>query len=120
MSDVWLLPPRRDSVGPVRALVLAVLVQVRPRPWVVRVLVDLVHLAPLVLADRLLPAQVLVLVLAQVLLQADLLVPPAASARHPLSRPSSSAAMARTTPSSTADPTYAPAPRSSWQPKGQP
>ena len=79
---------------------LVLLVQLAARaPW------------PVVLADLLLPPQVLVL--AHLPLQADLLVPPAASVQRLLSRPSFSAAMAGTTPSSTAAPTYALVPRSS-------
>ena len=101
-------------------------VQLPPRPRVLVVLARVVPVQVRVLAVRALVVRVLE-VRAQVLPPAvrGLRVPvrvvldPAASAGL-LSRQSFSAAMARTTPSSSADRTYAPVPRSSWQPKGRP
>src|SRR5689334_14679882 len=107
MSHAWRLTRPQTLVVRAALVLQALVLADRVAP---RVLVDLVHLAPVVLADRLRPLQVLVL--ADLLLQADLPVPPADSSVGLLSRPSFSAATARTTPSSTADPTFAPVPRS--------
>src|SRR5689334_15296187 len=102
ISDVWLLraPSALVLAAPADRVLLAVLPALLALAALARVRVVLARL----------PAR------AGLLLRADLLVPPAVlvdSVQHPRSRPSCSAAMARITRSSLADPTCAPVPRSS-------